>query len=321
VNFKTLGNEAFRRKEFDVALDYYKSALEVSPENPIIMGNIGAVQIEQQRYEDAIESCDKAIAYAFNIMVDFKTRAKFWARKANALVKLERFGEAIECFEKSLIEHEDRLIDKKRKQIILLKKKLDDENYVDEEKANAHKELGAKHFQNAHWPEAVREFTESIRRSPKDPKLYTNRSLCYVKLMEWGRALEDADKAIELDPTFVKAYLRKGKVQHFLKQYHKALQTYKQALVVAPDDRAILDAMQETRIAVQMANMSGEADPERQKRAMEDPEVQRIMKDPQIAQVLQDLQSNPQAAQKLLADPHVRENIEMLVAAGVLQMR
>jgi hypothetical protein len=36
-------------------------------------------------------------------------------------------------------------------------------------------------------------------------------------------ALEDCDKALELDPTFVKAVIRKGQIQTFLKQYTLAL--------------------------------------------------------------------------------------------------
>lgn len=49
--------------------------------------------------------------------------------------------------------------------------------------------------------------------------------------MEWGRALEDCEKCLQLDPKFIKAYIRLGKVQHFLKQYHKAVETYEKGNV------------------------------------------------------------------------------------------
>ena len=38
---------------------------------------------------------------------------------------------------------------------------------------------------------------------------------------------------------------------------------------------------------IQEANQSGEADPERQKRAMADPEIQAILGDPQMRSILQ----------------------------------
>ena len=45
------------------------------------------------------------------------------------------------------------------------------------------------------------------------PKLYSNRAMCYTKLMSFDLSLKDCDKAIELDPKFIKAYLRKANAQ------------------------------------------------------------------------------------------------------------
>jgi tetratricopeptide (TPR) repeat protein len=44
--------------------------------------------------------------------------------------------------------------------------------------------------------------TVAIRRNPTDPVLYTNRSITYQKLWEFNKAIEDCDKAIELNPNF-----------------------------------------------------------------------------------------------------------------------
>lgn len=40
----------------------------------------------------------------------------------------------------------------------------------------------------------------------------------------------------------VKAYIRKGKIQHFLKQYHKALATFDQALEIEPNNAETMEA-------------------------------------------------------------------------------
>ncbi len=47
------------------------------------------------------------------------------------------------------------------------------------------------------------------RRNPTDAKIYSNRAACYTKLMSFDLALKDCERAIELDPQFIKAYLRK----------------------------------------------------------------------------------------------------------------
>jgi stress-induced-phosphoprotein 1 len=54
---------------------------------------------------------------------------------------------------------------------------------------------------------------------------------------------------------------------------------------------------------------------------MEDPQIQAILQDPNMQAALQAMQTDPKAAQKLMQDPVLREKVETLVAAGVLQVR
>lgn len=62
-------------------------------------------------------------------------------------------------------------------------------------------------------------YTEALKRNPDNYKVYANRAACYIKLMDWGKGLDDCDKCLAADPKFVKAYIRKAKIQHFLKRY------------------------------------------------------------------------------------------------------
>jgi tetratricopeptide (TPR) repeat protein len=55
---------------------------------------------------------------------------------------------------------------------------------------------------------------------------YSNRAACYTKLGAFPEGLKDANKCIELDPSFAKGYSRKGTIQFFMKEYDKALETY-----------------------------------------------------------------------------------------------
>ena len=139
--------------------------------------------------------------------------------------------------------------------------------------------------------------------------------------MDWGNALNDVNRCIEIDPTFVKAYIRKGKIEHFMKKYHKAVETYKKGLEIDPQNRDLAEAMASVQMAINAGMYSGEVDQERQQRAMEDPEVQKILKDPHMNQILQQMQENPSMAQKAMQDPAIRTKIQTLVNAGVLQMR
>merc|ERR1719370_2632083 len=46
----------------------------------------------------------------------------------------------------------------------------------------------------------------------QDAKIYSNRAACYTKLNAFDLTIKDCDTSISMDPTFVKAYLRKANV-------------------------------------------------------------------------------------------------------------
>lgn len=68
------------------------------------------------------------------------------------------------------------------------------------------------------------------------------------------------------------------------------------------------------------AYAGGEADDDRVKHAMADPEIQTILRDPRIQQVLKEMQENPVAAQGALRDPFINDAINKLIAAGVVKL-
>lgn len=55
--------------------------------------------------------------------------------------------------------------------------------------------------------------------------------------------LKDAEKCIELDPTFAKGYTRKGAAQFLMKDYDKALETYQEGLKHDARNQELLDGV------------------------------------------------------------------------------
>jgi stress-induced-phosphoprotein 1 len=319
---KDAGNKLYQQRKFDEALVKYAKARELDPENPTFLLNEAAVLIEQSKFAEAIARSEEAIELVrANGKGDFNTSAKAYARIGSAYMKQDNLEAAIEAFEKSLVEKYDRPIELKLKSAREMRTKREAESYLDPEKAVQLKEEGNAKFSAGKFGDAIEDYTESIRRNPNDPKVYSNRAACYTKLMDWGRALKDVDKALELDPAFVKAFIRKGKIQQFLKQYHKALKTYKAGLELDPQCAELREGLQSVQMAVAMENATGNVSDERRQQAMEDPEVQRILRDPQMQTLLQQMSEDPRAAQAAMADPDIREKIETLINAGVLTAR
>ena len=64
--------------------------------------------------------------------------------------------------------------------------------------------------------------------------------------MDYGRAMNDINKALELDPKYIKAYVRRGNIEFALKQYHKALRSFKEGLAINENDEGCLEGLQKT---------------------------------------------------------------------------
>jgi len=96
------------------------------------------------------------------------------------------------------------------KRIERKKKETEALAYQDSDKSEEHKVKGNEYFKSGDYPSAVKEFEEGLRRNPTNIGIFSNRCLAYIKLMEPVAGLKDAETCLKLDPTFVKAYGRKG---------------------------------------------------------------------------------------------------------------
>jgi len=132
--------------------------------------------------------------------------------------------------------------------------------------------------------------------------------------------MKDADKALELDPKFVKAWARKGTCHQMMKEYHKALEAFDKGLGMDANSKECIEGRAKTMSLIQSSQHAGSGnDEERMQHAMADPEIQMIMRDPTIQQVLRDMQENPASGQAALRDPTIMAKIQKLIAAGVLK--
>ena len=59
-------------------------------------------------------------------------------------------------------------------------------------------------FSEGKYDDALSLYTKAIELNPTVPAYYGNRSFCYIKTEYYGYALEDANKAIDLDKKYIK---------------------------------------------------------------------------------------------------------------------
>ncbi|KAL8112359.1 hsp70-Hsp90 organizing protein 3-like [Apium graveolens] len=325
---KEAGNVAYKKKDFENAIKCYSEAVELDDTDISFLTNRAAVYLEMGKFEECIKDCDKAVERGRELRSDFKMVAKALTRKGTALVKMAKcsrdYEPAIETFQKALTEHRNPDTLKKLNDAEKAKKDLEQQEYFDPKIADEEREKGNEFFKQQKYPEAIKQYTESLRRNPKDHKAYSNRAACYTKLGALPEGLKDAEKCIELDPTFAKGYTRKGAAQFLMKDYDKALETYEAGLKHDPHNQELLDGVKRCVGQINKASrgdLTPEELKERQAKAMQDPEIQNILQDPVMRQVLVDLQENPKASQEHMKNPLVMNKIQKLISSGIVQIK
>ncbi|CAJ1966738.1 unnamed protein product [Cylindrotheca closterium] len=320
---KEAGNEFYKKKEFEKALAAYDEAIAIDPTNMTFLSNKAAVYFTQKKYDECIQLCMEAVEVGKANMGPFEDRAKALTRCAKAYQKKGDLAKAIEMCKDAQLENYDKATQRLLKTIELEKKKKDVSDYQDDAKADEAKQRGNDFFRSKEWPKAVAEYEEAVKRAPKNAAIRNNLSAALCKIMDFNGARREAEKALEIDPKYVKAWARKGDIEMVMKEFHKAMDSYKAGLELDPSNAACKQGLQKVTAQINYgrASMTDEQKKEQAAHAMADPEIQSILTDPVIQQVLRDFAENPNAAQKAMADASVAAKIQKLIASGVVETR
>lgn len=316
-DLKSKGNDHYKRKEFDQAMEYYNQAISLYPKELSLFLNRAGVYHERKEYQKVIDDCNHVIENTF----DFQKKGRAYGRIGFAYVEMGDLENAIESFNKSLLETNDHRIKEELKKVQKLKEKIEAERYINPEIAEENNNKGNEFYKAGKFPDALREYNEAIKRNPNLPKYYSNRASAYQKLMEFNLAAKDCEKAIEIDSKYIKAYQKKATCHIMMKELHKALDTYEKALKLFPDD---LELKQGYAKAISQVNSSSseQEDQERAKHAYSDPEIQKLLMDPRIQQLFKDLQENPKSANEaIMKDEFIANACKKLMAAGIIKTK
>lgn len=96
------------------------------------------------------------------------------------------------------------------------------------EEAQHYKTLGNNSFKNGKYDEAINYYNKAIETCPEEFKTelatyYQNRAAAYENLKKWSSVIADCTKAIDLNPKYIKALMRRAKAEEITKDYENCL--------------------------------------------------------------------------------------------------
>ncbi|KAK6458640.1 uncharacterized protein RJT20DRAFT_131803 [Scheffersomyces xylosifermentans] len=209
---------------------------------------------------------------------------------------------------------------------------------ADELKVQGNRAMAAKNF-----TEAIAKYTEAIELDGTNVVYLSNRAAAYSSSSQHQKAVEDAEKAIELNPDFSKAYSRLGLAKYALGDAKASMEAYKKGLDVEGDKKS--DAMSkgyetakrrvEEELERSISTPTEDTPSESARSApgagagaggLPDfsslfgaggmPNLSEMMSNPQVMQAAQQMMQDPNALQNLMSNPAVRQMASSLGLGG-----
>jgi len=114
------------------------------------------------------------------------------------------------------------------------------------------KEAGNTAFKAGNLDEAYKLYSDALQIDPynrtTNAKLYFNRATVASKLKKTAESIADCDKALELDPNYTKALLRRAKTYMETEQYEDAIRDYEKVLKVDRGNMEYRQLLQEAKL-------------------------------------------------------------------------
>ncbi|KEQ73737.1 TPR-like protein [Aureobasidium namibiae CBS 147.97] len=111
------------------------------------------------------------------------------------------------------------------------------------QKLDRTKEEGNGYFKSGKYQQAVDTYTSALEIDPQNrgtnSKILQNRALCYTKLKEWQKAIEDCERALKLDPSYTKARKTKAKALGESGDWEEAVKELKSIAESNPEEPGI----------------------------------------------------------------------------------
>ncbi|HAX79873.1 MAG TPA: hypothetical protein DCY88_29570 [Cyanobacteria bacterium UBA11372] len=226
--------ECCEKKDYVSALEYANKLIEIRGQ-PKDWSMQAYCLFRLERYEEALESCNKTVAIDFNF-------GFAWFMRSLVLENLKHYEAALESYDKAI--------------------KLDPNN------ADLWYNRGLLLLNLNRNQEVVESYDKVIELDPNNVFVWLFRGSVLSKINRNQEALESYDKVIELDPNNASVWLFRGNLLYKLNRKQETLESYDKAISFDPNNASIwflqgyvLEDLNRKQEALESYNKAIELDP------------------------------------------------------------
>lgn len=126
-------------------------------------------------------------------------------------------------------------------------------------------------FKAHKFAQAIDLYTQAIELNGDNAVYWANRAFAHTKLEEYGSAIIDSTKAVEIDPKYSKGYYRRGAAYLAMAKFKEALKDFQQVKKLCPNDPDASKKLKECEKAVMKLKFEEAISvPESQRRSVAD---------------------------------------------------
>ena len=341
---KSTGNAYMQKKQYDAALQCYSEALRICPTGPqshVYFSNRAAALLSMKKFKEAIIDSERALSLA-------PTYGKAHARLGLAHFLLGDYRGAIEAYTVSLKYEPDNkssksYLEKAAKKLAAMSDlevptmgtglgmSYSVVSEWDKSKATRrssktsgsslggaekYKTLGNNQMANRDYLSAFESYSTAIEMAPSGAQshvYYSNRAaaLCYLERYE--EAVEDSEKAIQMQPKYGKGYARLGLAKYFLEDFEASIEAYETAIEYDPENASSKAYLKKAKAKLAK---------EEEQRIDVEVEARRLMKDPDMMHMARKMLQTGQSFSELelLEDPEMKKFARKAMADPVMLM-
>lgn len=238
---KLEGNEAFKQKKYSQAIELYNKALELNPDaetSSALFSNRSACHFQMKDYPHALEDADNCIRCK-------PTWEKGYFRRGVALKAMGNMDDARKAIQEYLRLHPGDTT--AQDTIAELNNAIRERNNNAKPSLQKNPEsariIGNSLFSEGKYDRAAEFYTRAIEldptSSPQKANCYANRAACFQQTHMYHDMVSDCNHALEINPSHVKALMRRGIAYEGMEKWKLALADYEAAQRISPGLSAV----------------------------------------------------------------------------------